>query len=167
MEYSIARSQAIPHYLGWTLVYFLIVLVTVVTVRCWLSLTYICVVRPSDCGSKLLSVQSLDGNLSWEKAGMDIFLRPPLDRDIIHGWAFGCSVTVVMYVSSLSTCGNTVITSFCHLLVTLGIRTKPLVPVQDDGDLIGRLMSMTGDRNCSRPSWEKKSSSMKLYMSTS
>ena len=144
MEYSIARSQAIPHYLGWTLVYFLIVLVTVVTVRCWLSLTYICVVRPSDCGSKLLSVQSLDGNLSWEKAGMDIFLRPPLDRDIIHGWAFGCSVTVVMYVSSLSTCSNTVITSFCHLLVTLGIRTKPLVPVQDDGELIGRLMSMTG-----------------------
>ena len=75
---------------------------------------------------------------------MDIFLRPPSDRDIIHGWAFGCSVTVVMYVSSLSTCSNTVITSFCHLLVTLGIRTKPLVPVQDDGELIGRLMSMTG-----------------------
>ena len=77
---------------------------------------------------------------------MDIFLRPPLDRDIIHGWAFGCSVTVVMYVSSLSTCGNTVITSFCHLLVTLGIWTKPLVPVQDDGELIGRLMSMTGSQ---------------------
>jgi hypothetical protein len=71
-----------------------------------------------------------------------VHLKSSLDRDVIRRWIFGCSV--VVYVSSCTD----ILISF-YSLFSLDIQTthwEPAEKSEDEGNVIGWLMSMTEDQ---------------------
>lgn len=66
---------------------------------------------------------------------------------MIRRWTFGCLVAV--YVSSFPNCTDILITFYSSPQAYELLTGNPLVPAdisEDDGKLIGWLMSMTGER---------------------
>ena len=93
-----------------------------------------------------MAAQSTYNKPTWEKAGVDLALRPP---EVILGTDFNTKVDIWMLGCAVSILFTTFLHRLTYLPQTYQLLTaEPLVPstiTEDDNDQLGWVMAMTRD----------------------